>query len=189
MATAKKLPSGSWRCQVYMGKDANPRYVSVTCATKKEAELEALKAQMERKRLSTPSKNTLSEAIDKYIESKEPLLSPSTISGYKKIKRNQLSGIMNTKLSDLTQEDIQSAINSDSKKYSSKSVRNAHGLLSIVLCEYLPQFVLKTNLPSKEKYIPNIPTKDVTKTIMNMVFGTEIELHVLLAIWLCMSMY
>ena len=40
MATAKKLPSGSWRCLVYTGTDINGRrkYKSFTAGTKREAE-------------------------------------------------------------------------------------------------------------------------------------------------------
>lgn len=39
MATAKKLPSGSWRCLVYTGTDINGRrkYKSFTAGTKREA--------------------------------------------------------------------------------------------------------------------------------------------------------
>ena len=40
MATAKKLPSGSWRCLIYTGKDENGKrqYKSFTADSKKEAE-------------------------------------------------------------------------------------------------------------------------------------------------------
>lgn len=188
MATAKKLPSGSWRCQVFMGKDANPKYVSVTCATKKEAELEALKLQLDKNRKSVPSKNTLSEAIDRYIELKEPVLSAATISGYKKIQRNQLQKLMGLKIGEITQNDVQLAVNADAKKYSPKSVRNAHGLLSTVMAEYVPELALKTNLPSKEKYIPSIPNHEEVKAILVAIKGKEIELPVLLALWLGLRM-
>ena len=44
MATAKKLPSGSWRVQLYAGKtpDGKRRYLSFTANTKKEAEYQEL---------------------------------------------------------------------------------------------------------------------------------------------------
>lgn len=44
MATAKQLPSGSWRCQVYAGTapDGKRQYRSFTAYTKKEAEYAAL---------------------------------------------------------------------------------------------------------------------------------------------------
>ena len=40
MATAKKLPSGKWRCLAYIGKDENGKrqYKSFTADSKKEAE-------------------------------------------------------------------------------------------------------------------------------------------------------
>lgn len=47
MATAKQLPSGSWRCQVYAGTapDGKRQYRSFTAYTKKEAEYAALERQ------------------------------------------------------------------------------------------------------------------------------------------------
>ena len=74
MATAKKLPSGSWRVQVYAGKDAagNPQYRSFTRPTKKGAEYEALQWQLHCKEISRGSTAmTLAEAMDKYIASKD----------------------------------------------------------------------------------------------------------------------
>ena len=42
MATARKLPSGSWRVLCYDGMvDGKRHYASVTAATTKEAELKA----------------------------------------------------------------------------------------------------------------------------------------------------
>lgn len=85
MAKAKQLPSGSWRVQVYLGEDENGKPIrkSFTASTKKEAEFKALNYQMHNKEMrQNPSNLTLSEAIDRYIESKENILSPSTIRGY-----------------------------------------------------------------------------------------------------------
>ena len=43
MAKAKKLPSGKWRVQVFLGKDAEGKQIrrSITAPTKKEAEQQA----------------------------------------------------------------------------------------------------------------------------------------------------
>ena len=48
---AKKLPSGRWRCQVYLGKDKNGKniYKSVTADTRKEAEYLAAEMQLTKK--------------------------------------------------------------------------------------------------------------------------------------------
>ena len=96
MATAKKLPSGSWRVQVYAGKDASgkPQYRSFTRPTKKEAEYEAMTWQLHYKEISRDSTSmTLAEATDKYIASKDGILSPSTIRGYDIIRREHLKEI------------------------------------------------------------------------------------------------
>ncbi len=82
MAKAKKLPSGNWRCLVYIGKDQDGKrkYESVTAPTKKEAEYKAAEIRLHCESHNTRTENlTLSEGIDKYIASKENILSPSTI--------------------------------------------------------------------------------------------------------------
>lgn len=86
MAKAKKLPSGNWRVNQYVGKDANGKriYKSFTASTKKEAEYMAanytLNGDHEQK---PPAELTLAEAYDRYIESKSNVLSPSTIREYR----------------------------------------------------------------------------------------------------------
>ena len=52
MATrAKKLPSGNWRVNLYIGTDPDgkKRYKSFTAATKKEAEYQAAEYNLKRK--------------------------------------------------------------------------------------------------------------------------------------------
>ena len=191
MAKAKKLDSGSWRVRVYIGLDANgtKKYVSITKPTEKEANLSALELQLNAQMMNDrPQELTFSTAIDKYIELKENVLSPTTIAGYKTIKRNHLQILSNVKLSSLTRELIQKAVNLDSATHSPKTVRNAHGLLSAVLDEYYPTFVLKTKLPSKVKYIPEIPNADNITKLIELSKGTDVELPILLGLWLGLRM-
>ena len=50
MATAKKLPSGSWRVRVYTGTvDGKKKYTSTTADTKKKAELMAAQYSLQEK--------------------------------------------------------------------------------------------------------------------------------------------
>ena len=91
---------------------------------------------------------------------------------------------MPIKLSDLTQEAIQKTVNKMARIKSPKSVRNAHGLLSAVIAEYRPDMILRTTLPQKQKYDVSIPTNEDIERIMAAAKGTEMELPVLLAIWL-----
>ena len=85
MATAKKLPSGKWRCLIYVGMENGKRkYKSFTADTKKEAEKKAVNYQADFEN----KQDTLEEMIEKYIKSKEKVLSQTTLKGYLSIKNN-----------------------------------------------------------------------------------------------------
>lgn len=181
MAKAKKLPSGNWRVQVYVGiVDGKKKMESVTAPTKKEAEY--LASQLAYKYKAHNSNDlTLGEAYDKYIENKSNVLSPNTIREYKRSRKHDLQELMPVKLSHLTQESIQKAINEFSLNHSPKSVRNAHGLLSAVLSVYMPELHLHTTLPQKEHYDRQIPTEEEVQKIIETAAGTRYEVPILLA--------
>lgn len=199
MATAKKLPSGSWRVQVYAGKNAEgrPQYRSFTRPTKKEAEYEAMTWQLHYKEVSRDATSmTVAEAMDKYIASKDGILSPSTLRGYDTIRRTAVQELMPVKLNRLTPQMIQEAINRASKPYTDgrgrtrqrtpKTIRNIHGLLSAVLAEYYPDLQLHTTLPQKERKEQQILEPEQIAVLLRAVAGTEMEIPILLAVWLCM---
>ena len=184
MAKAKQLPSGSWRVQVFDGIDARGKrkYISFTADTAKEAELLALEYQLKKKRLDKPENITVGEAIDRYIESKDAVLSPTTIKNYISIRKNYLGNIINLKLNKITPELIQREINKESKIHSAKTVYNIHGLLSATLKLYYPDMVLRTTLPKKEKIIMQIPNDDDIRVLMTETYNTEMELPILLSV-------
>lgn len=185
MATAKKLPSGNWRVNLYIGlnPDGKRIYKSFTAPTKKEAEFMAVAYNIKRKEKARNI--TVGDAIDGYIESKKNILSPTTIAEYQQTRRNKLQRLMSIQLSKLTNIDIQQAINEDAKRLAPKSIRNAHGLLSAALKMYLPDFILRTTLPKKQPKIKDLPTPE---EVLQAVRGTDIELPVLLALWLGMRL-
>jgi len=178
---ARALPSGAYRVQVMV----DGRRVSVTDTDPKiaVAKAMAIKAKMQ-DAIKSPRSLTVGEAIDRYIESKDAVLSPSTVAGYKRIRGNALQGIMGLKLPDLTQEKVQREINKMARERSPKTVRNAHGLLSAALAEYKPEMVLRTTLPQKQRYEAQIPSESEIKAILKAAKGTEMELPLLLAVWL-----
>lgn len=186
MANAKKLPSGQWRVLLYCGKDDSGKriYKSFTASTKKQAEADAALYSISKKKQDA-AKMTVGEAIDRYIDSKEHVLSPSTIRGYRGIRKNCLQGIMDVPLDDVTNVIVQSAINRDALHLSPKSLRNAHGLLSAALAVYLPDFTLRTTLPAKDHKIVELPSP---QDVINAIRGTEIELPCMLALWLSLRM-
>lgn len=183
--TPVELPSGMWRCQITV----NGRRESII---DQDPEVAHAKAVAIKNGFIRQTKNaselTVGEAVDRYIESKNAVLSISTIAGYEKIKRNQFQPIENVKLSSLTRESIQRWTNSLAKTKAPKTVKNAHGLLSAVLGEYLPDLNLHTTLPQKERTEIVIPTEEDIKKIVKASQGTPYELYILLAIWMGLRM-
>lgn len=185
MSKAEKLKSGNWRAKAYMGTDENGKKIfqSFTASTKKEAEYLAAEAVLKKK--EKVKNMTVGEAIDKYIAIKENILSPTTIAGYKKIRRNNLQMLMDIPIQKLTQEIVQKAVNDDSKKLSAKTITSAHGLVSAAMAVYNPDFHLHTTLPRIQKKYKDLPEP---AEIIKAVEGTEIELPVLLGLCLGMRM-
>ena len=111
MPTARKLPSGNWRVRVYIGMDNNGKkqYKSITAPTKKEAERLASIQQYEQ----IESNITLGDAMQDYINSKANILSPTTLAGYKQIKRLRVLSLQKVKISKITNNMIQKAINEE----------------------------------------------------------------------------
>ncbi len=144
MATAKKLPSGSWRVQIYGGKDENGKNIvrSFTAPTKREAERDASAWAMERKRLSKGTM-TLGEAIDAFIATcKAQGYSPSTIRDYISRRNYSYHSIINKRLDNITANDVQTAMDTRSTERSVKTVRNDYFLLKKVLNKYAPDLNL-----------------------------------------------
>lgn len=178
---AKKLPSGRWNIQVMV----DGKRVSFTAMTEREATAKAAayKAGLAQKK-NSPTVMTVGEAIDRYIESKDGVLSPSTVAGYKRIRKNNLQELMPIKLPALTQEIVQKAVNKMAREKSPKSVANAHGLLSAALEMFYPDFRLRTTLPQKKKHEAQIPEAEEIGKILQEARGKKVELPILLAVWL-----
>lgn len=196
MPTARKLPSGSWRCQVYSHTEVIPQpggkikkkriYKSFTSDVpgnkgKRLAEQAATEWAAEKENNNVVQDITIGEAIDRYIAAREAVLSPRTITDYKRIRKKELQDLMSKKIATVTQDDIQVAINLDSQKHSPKTVRNSHGLISAVLKLYRPNFALNTTLPKKVRPEIYVPTEEEIKTLLRAVEGTALEIPVLLA--------
>lgn len=177
---AVKLPSGNWNVKIMV----NGERISITATTKREAENEAAAVKSGAKQVAKKTDLTVGEAIDRYISSKDAVLSPATIRGYKKIRRNDLQDIMGINVSVLTQEAVQRAVNRMAKESSPKSVRNAHGLLSAALSVSRPDMVLRTTLPQKQPHEIQIPDMEQIKTLLEATQETDMELPLLLGVWL-----
>ena len=184
MATAKKLPSGRWRCLVYVGKSENGKrkYKSCTADSKKEAIALAADMQLNYELARNPLKLTLGQAIDRYIDNRSNILSPSTILGYRRMRRCNFQELMPLQVNTLTSEILQASINSAVQTLSRKTVANAYGLISAALREVLPEKNFNVRLPAKTKNEIKIPAEEEIARLEQFIRGNAIELPILLAL-------
>ena len=184
MPTTEKLPSGMWRTRAFY-KDENGRHQkSFTAETKKESELQALQFLNSKKKTIKGTDMTLKEAFSAYVKARENVLSPSTVNYYHKLRDTYLKSLIELKLSNITEEGIQYAINVEAKDHAPKTVRNISGALSAVLKAYRPEFVYTVKLPQKEKPEIYIPTSEEIKKLLEHFKDTEMEIPIMLAAFL-----
>lgn len=170
MAKAKRLPSGSYRCQVYDYTDKNGKriYKSFTAPTKKEAELMATQYSIDKEAAPESARDmTLAEAMDEYIAMKCNVLSPTTIRCYAALRAHAYNNLLNRKLVKITSLDVQRWANLYAIDHSPKTVRNAHGFLSAVIYAYLPNTVLRTTLPDKVRSDLHTPNDREVLELLN----------------------
>ena len=87
MAKAKQLQSGNWRVLLYVGTENGKRkYKSFTAPTKKQAEYMAAEYAILPGAKKKAESMTLGEDIDRYIATKEGVLSPKTVREYKRLR-------------------------------------------------------------------------------------------------------
>lgn len=179
---AKKLPSGNYRVQIVDGYDANGKRIVKSFTA--ETEWEALKMADDYKHSRTKkiSAITVRQAIDAYIDSRDNILSPSTIDGYETIRDTRLQLIAHIKLPDLTVLDVQRAVNNDAKRLSRKSIKSALALLKSAMNLYdMDINISKITLPQAKTVKRNIPS---APELLKVIIGSDIELPCLLAMWL-----
>ena len=157
---AKKLPSGNWNCQVYIGMDSNGKKIveSVTAPTKKEAEYKASELKLKRQR---KDKMTLREAFTRYCDSRRNTLSASTMREYDRFTRTCASPLMDRDIREITTDDAQRFVDDMARRYAPKTVRNRYGMFSSVMAVYQPLVKYKVTLPKfvdEDVYIPEPST-------------------------------
>lgn len=194
MAKAKKTKSGKWRIRVYNYTDENGKriYECITRDTKAECEYAAAEFK-KNGRGAKPEKNTMTvgSTIDKYISLSE-VLSPTTLHAYEVMRKYAFQDIMDRPVDDLTDADMQAAINRECKRLSertgkplsAKSVKNEWGMVAAALHTICGrQFQIRLPKPQrKNKQYPD------PRAVMAAIVGTDIELPCLLAMWLSFSM-
>jgi len=162
MATARKLPSGSWRCQVFShweevpGPDGTIKkkkiQKSFTCddpSPKGKKKCEAMAAEWAMNNEQRVIRHlTVKQAITEYIAAKQYVLSPSTVKEYKSALAHGFADIENIRTDQLTSLIVQRWINNKAKdKKTPKTIKNHYGLLTAALGMFQPDLRLKVSLP------------------------------------------
>lgn len=160
---AKKLPSGNWRVQVYLGKDENGKNImkSVTAPTRQEAMMKAASyspAAYEGIRLE--------DACARFIEERGPELSPSTVRGYLGTLRTCIQGnrIANMLISKITTPELQSWVSGI--KGSAKTKKNHLGFVQAVIRYYDPDKTFHVRIRETEKAELYTPTFDEVNLVL-----------------------
>lgn len=183
----KQLPSGNYNALVYdyTTADGKRKYKSITASSKGEVKrlVAVFLSEREEKREEERNTTTLGAAMERYINERCNLLSPSTIAGYRKIVRNYFPDLQEMELEDINSKIVQKRMNDDAAELSNKTLRNNYGFLTAVAREN--GVVLTLKYPAKKRVIRRLPQP---KEVYNIVHGTEIELPVLLAMWLSLRM-
>ena len=177
---ARKLKSGNWNIQLRL----NGISVSITEKSKRECENKAraikanhkagikeIKAEKE-----TP---TLTAAIDAYIEKRNNTLSPSTITGYKRIQAGRFKEYMNTPIGQLA--DWQAICDKEAKLCSPKTLKNAYFFIRSVYKDNGITLPMPT-LPTQEKHTRQWLEPEQIETLVKSVAGSHEQLPVLLAL-------
>ena len=181
-----KSPKKNVRVQAYWYTDETGKrhYKSFTAPTKKQAKLLADKWKAVHKDERPEEEQiTVCEAVKRYIEMKEGIISPSTQRGYEKELRCNLSGIFGNKIiTKLTTPAVQLWISDLSRRgLSPKSIRNAYGLLSATIDMFAPDLRLKVTLPARKKPELYCPSDQDVKRLLEAVNDPELYLAILLA--------
>lgn len=179
---AKKLPSGNYRVQIYLGLDSNGKKIIKSFTAK--TQWEAIRKAEEYKRTHGLDCEDLTvyECMFQYNESRRNSLAPSTIRGYEIIMNTRLQMIKDVKCKELTKNQIQFAVNADAVRLSRKSIKSALSFLKSALSMNGIDISIKGIAipPQKDNEVELPPIDEIIK----LVKGTKIELPCLLAMWL-----
>lgn len=181
---ATRLPSGSYRSQVFLGTDDNGKriYKSFVGATANEADLKALQFKAQNLTTESPQKTFLF-AAGEFLRVNSKTLSPTTLRGYSSIRRMLISehkSFCNTAIYNVDRKCLQRLLNSLASKLSPKTVRNYYGFI----CEVLRANDIeppRCTLPQKKRPNLNIPDEETIKKLFEVVKDTDLEVPVMLA--------
>jgi len=190
MASIKKLPNGTYRARVYVGRDEDGKQImkSITKSSDKEIKsaVRKMEQELEDKKFIDVGKIKLKTWIDEWIVLNRDRLSPSTVNLYKiYAKAHYKPYFKEMKLSEINEIHIRQFMAEKLKTLSPNTVRKLISVLGKVLRDVLKDKnpVKYIELPKKVKYTPIIPTTEEFTILREVVRGTFDEPITLLAAW------
>lgn len=187
MATAKKLPSGSWRVRVfshYEVKDGKKirKYESFTSKDKTRAgksEAERMALEWVYRRSARQRDVLLVDVVNSYINARKGVTSPSTIRAYSSYARHHLDDIGTMSINDLDMVRLQTWVSDMSMTLKPKTVNE---IVSMVQSAYREKTGKSFTLTLPKEYPPDLhtPTDKEIAALMNTL-PEDLKIAMLLA--------
>ena len=174
-----RLPSGSWFVRLRLGGKSIPiTEPTEKAATRKAQTIKADYLSGKRLAMVAGEDKTLAAIVKTYIDSKRPVLSPSTVNGYTCISKTRFQAYMGRVASTI---DAQRMINDETKHCSPKTLKSSWALVAAAMAY--------AGLPVPTVRLPQIVQKerpwldaDQIRTFLDAVRGEECEAAALLAL-------
>ena len=178
---AKKLPSGSWRCQVM--KDGQKKSFTVKDPTKNgKRQCELMAAQWAKTKKSASNGSiTIGEAVGRFIDTRRNILSASTIRTYDGIAKNLIEPIADMPVYNISNERLQRWMSEIALTHSAKSCANVRSLLTASIRMFINDFNLKLDIPQRKAFEYRTPTDAEVQRLIERARGTEMEKAIYLA--------
>lgn len=185
----QQTESGRFRAQTSYYDDMGKRRVkSFTADTLEEAKYLAMLWKKDNNNRSRLVRIRVADAVEKYIDMKRAVLSPSTIRSYVNTAAAHIDNepVGNIYVHELTTAPVQLWISSLASVYSPKTVRNTYALLKSAVEMFEPDKHFKVTLPQKEKLEYYCPSDaDIAKLLDQIRFkygpASDLEIAVMLA--------
>lgn len=179
----RQLKSGVYYIQLRLGGES----ITVKNRYKNECIKEARRIKHDylagnRRPKDEPSPITIGQAIDAYIEKRDRVLSPSTIAGYKRIKKTRFLNYTDKIISEMSDGDWQRMCNDEAHICSAKTLKNAWGLVSSVIKDSTGHHAPDVRLPQiVQKELVFLEPEQI-QPFIKAVKWLDIEIPALLAL-------
>ena len=177
----EKLKSGHYR--IRFEKDRKKYSITTDRKPTKREEAALIQEYMDnlQEQQNRKKNGTFLDFANEYINSKEKVLSASTIRGYKATLRGIPKSFTSIPFYEIEQHDITRLVNDLVDKVKPKTIYNRHGLVVSVLKEFRPSFVVRTKLPRKEQKDIYTPSEKEVQALFTALKDTDEYIPICLA--------